>query len=210
MEQIMAETGSVELTKMGRIQAVATAKLPSRFGDFTIESFQIANDQREYSAIVRGDLKGATDVPVRLHSQCFTGDTLGSLRCDCRDQLESALKHIGQQERGAIVYLPQEGRGIGLFNKIRAYSLQDSGLDTVQANHALGFADDLRSYELAANIIQFLGIQSIHLLTNNPKKKLGLEQAGIVITQMIPLMTTPNKHNIDYLQTKRIKSGHLL
>lgn len=186
------------------------AELPSRFGDFRIVAFRSTLDDWETCAIVRGDLEGAEDVPVRLHSECFTGDIMGSLRCDCRDQLEAALEYVGQQERGAVVYLRQEGRGIGLVNKIRAYALQDEGLDTVEANLALGFRDDHRTYVEAAQMLQLLGVRSVQLLTNNPRKRSGLEDAGVPVVGRIPLRTATNPHNIDYLQTKRSKSGHLL
>lgn len=186
------------------------AELPSRFGDFRIVAFRSTLDDWETCAIVRGELDGAEDVPVRLHSECFTGDIMGSLRCDCRDQLEAALEYVGQQERGAVVYLRQEGRGIGLVNKIRAYALQDDGLDTVEANLALGFRDDHRTYVEAAQMLQLLGVRSVQLLTNNPRKRSGLEEAGLPVVGRIPLRTPSNPHNIDYLQTKRSKSGHLL
>ena len=160
--------------------------------------------------VFRGDLRGAEDVPVRLHSECLTGDVMGSLRCDCRDQLEAALARIAHLDRGAVVYLRQEGRGIGLANKIRAYALQDAGLDTVEANHALGFDDDLRRYDIAAAILRELGIKSVILLTNNPKKITGLAAHGIVVNGTEAVHTQVNPHNERYLATKRAKSGHLL
>ncbi|MFT5682913.1 MAG: GTP cyclohydrolase II [Myxococcota bacterium] len=188
----------------------ACAQMPSRFGDFRIFAFQCATDGQEYGAVVKGDIDGGISIPVRLHSECFTGDLMGSLRCDCRDQLEAALAYIGSAECGAVVYLRQEGRGIGLVNKVRAYALQDGGLDTVEANHALGFPDDLRQYNIAADILRELGVASIRLLSNNPSKRDGLRAAGITVEGLIPHRMTPNIHNAGYLQTKKLKSGHLL
>jgi GTP cyclohydrolase II len=185
------------------------ATLPSRYGDFRIVAFE-GVDGKEYAVVFRGDLRGADAVPVRLHSECLTGDVMGSLRCDCRDQLEAALARIAQEDRGAVVYLRQEGRGIGLANKIRAYALQDAGLDTVEANHALGFDDDLRRYDIAAAILKELGVNSIVLLTNNPKKVHGIEAHGIVVRGTEGVLTKVNPHNARYLATKRAKSGHLL
>lgn len=193
-----------------RVRFAAEAKLPSRYGDFRVLAFECLDDGEDYGVVVKGELAGHEDVPVRLHSECFTGDVMGSLKCDCRDQLEGALTFVGQAERGAVVYLPQEGRGIGLANKIRAYALQDEGLDTVEANLALGFPDDLRRYDVAAEIVRQLGVRSIALLTNNPTKFAGLARAGIRVSGTIPLRATPNPHNIGYLATKRAKSGHLL
>ncbi len=191
------------------LRFVAEVQFPSRFGDFRLHGFE-GTDGKEYIACVRGELRGARGVPVRLHSECFTGDVLGSYRCDCRDQLESALTFLGRSERGAVLYLPQEGRGIGLLNKIKAYALQDQGMDTVEANFALGFADDLRDYRLAAEMLRHLGVGSVCLLTNNPKKVDGLERSGISVEGIIPIRMTPNEHNSRYLETKRRKSGHLL
>jgi GTP cyclohydrolase II len=167
-------------------------------------------DGREYGAVVKGQVRGARGVPVRLHSECFTGDVMGSLKCDCRDQLEAALTYIGASECGAVLYLRQEGRGIGLANKIRAYALQDAGFDTVQANLALGFEDDERRYDVAAQMIDELGIQSVRLLTNNPRKAVGLTTCGVEVDGLLPLKMAANPHNAVYLETKRTKSGHLL
>jgi len=191
------------------ITEAASATMPSRFGDFSVHAFR-TEDGQEHGAVVKGDVRGHTGVPVRLHSECFTGDLMGSFRCDCRDQLEAALQYIGQAERGVVVYLRQEGRGIGLVNKIRAYALQDSGLDTVEANAALGFPDDLREYDTAAQIVEQLGIRSVRLLTNNPRKWQGLEEHGVTVDGRIPLQMDPNPHNAHYLLTKKNKSGHLL
>lgn len=194
----------------GRLVRLASeARLPSRFGDFRVVAFDSV-DGKEHGAIVRGEVSGQRGVPVRLHSECFTGDLMGSFKCDCRDQLEAALSFVGQSELGAVLYLRQEGRGIGLANKIRAYALQDAGLDTVEANHALGFEDDLRRYTIAAQMLEELGIVSVQVLTNNPKKIEGLREHGIQVDGRIPLRIEPNRHNVDYLRTKARKSGHLL
>lgn len=189
---------------------VSMAELPSRFGDFHILAFENNRDGKEHVAITRGNVIEAEDVPVRLHSECLTGDALGSLRCDCRDQLESALRAIGQMERGMVIYLRQEGRGIGLANKIRAYSLQDEGLDTVQANLALGFRDDERDYAVAAHMLMSLKVRSVRLMTNNPRKINQLTQYGIQVNGRIPHIMAPNEYNRFYLETKAAKSGHLI
>jgi GTP cyclohydrolase II len=192
------------------VHLIADAALPSRYGQFRVLGFRVEGDPHEYGAISKGDRSGQEGVPVRLHSECFTGDVMGSLRCDCRDQLEAALRFVGHAERGLVVYLPQEGRGIGLVNKIRAYALQDAGLDTVDANVRLGFDDDLRTYDAAAAIVACLGIRSVYLLSNNPKKKAGLERHNIPVIGMIPVRTPANEYNRAYLETKKQKSGHLL
>jgi GTP cyclohydrolase II len=193
-----------------RLRVVAAASLPTRFGEFRIVAFSEAEDRKEHVAIARGAIAGAEDVPTRLHSECLTGDALGSLRCDCRDQLEGALKHIARLERGLLLYLRQEGRGIGLVNKVRAYALQDGGLDTVDANLALGFRDDERDYAIAAQMLAGLGVRSIRLMTNNPSKIRQLEHRGVVVTGRIPHALPPNEHNRFYLQTKARRSGHFL
>ncbi len=192
------------------VRVVAMAELPTRFGEFHIIAFENNRDGKEHVAIMKGDVIGASDVPVRLHSECLTGDALGSLRCDCRDQLEASLKMIGGMERGMVLYLRQEGRGIGLINKIRAYSLQDQGLDTVEANHALGFRDDERDYAVAAHMLMSLKIQSVQLITNNPKKIQQLIDYGIQVSDRIPHIMEPNEFNRFYLETKAAKSGHLI
>jgi GTP cyclohydrolase II len=192
------------------VHVVAMAELPTRFGDFHIIAFENNRDGKEHVAIVKGDVIGAKDLPVRLHSECLTGDALGSLRCDCRDQLETSLRAIGQMEKGLVLYLRQEGRGIGLINKIRAYSLQDQGLDTVEANLALGFRDDERDYAVAAHMLMSLKIESIQLMTNNPKKIAQLTQYGIQVNGRIPHIMPPNEHNRFYLETKAAKSGHMI
>jgi GTP cyclohydrolase II len=190
------------------VKVMAVADLPSRFGRFQVVAFWNNRDSKEHLAIVRGDILGADDVPTRLHSECVTGDVLGSLRCDCRDQLEAALRTLGQGERGLLLYLRQEGRGIGLINKIRAYTLQDQGLDTVEANLALGFLDDERDYAIAAHMIDSLTVRSLRLMTNNPRKIQQLEQHGIRIGGRIPHIMPPNEHNRFYLETKQHRSGH--
>ena len=211
---LLATEGDHECEGLGKdnvcVRVVAMAELPTRFGDFHILAFENNKDGKEHVAITRGDVIGASDVPVRLHSECLTGDVMGSLRCDCRDQLESALKKIGRMERGMILYLRQEGRGIGLINKIRAYSLQDQGLDTVEANLALGFRDDERDYAVAAHMLMSLKIESVQLMTNNPKKISQLTQYGIKVNGRIPHIMEPNEYNRFYLETKAAKSGHLI
>lgn len=186
----------------------AAASLPTRFGNFQVLAFG-EKTGLEHAALVRGEPWDREDVPVRLHSECLTGDAIGSLRCDCRDQLEAALRFIGQQEAGILLYLRQEGRGIGLVNKIRAYSLQERGYDTVEANQRLGFEDDLRSYDLAVKILRDLGVKSVALITNNPGKIEAVSRGGIQVTRRIPLIIRPNRFNQGYLKTKRSKLGHL-
>src|SRR5512139_3214081 len=192
------------------VKIAAIAELPSRFGQFHIFAFYNNKDGKEHVAIVHGDVTQAEDVPVRLHSECLTGDALGSLRCDCRDQLESALTMIGEQARGIVLYLRQEGRGIGFVNKIRAYGLQDFGYDTVEANLALGFRDDERDYAVAADMLKLLKVKSIRLMTNNPKKLNDLTQHRIPVVGRIPHVIPPNEYNRFYLETKAQRSGHLI
>jgi len=189
------------------VKVVAVADLPSRFGSFRIVAFY-SRDEKEHVAIVRGNILFAEDVPTRIHSECLTGDVVGSLRCDCRDQLEMALRKLGALDRGLLLYLRQEGRGIGLVNKIRAYALQDGGLDTVEANRALGFRDDERDYAVAAHMIRSLTVRSIRLMTNNPTKMQQLEALGVRVTGRIPHVIPPNRHNRFYLETKAKRSGH--
>jgi GTP cyclohydrolase II len=192
------------------VKVAAVAELPSRFGKFRIVAFWNNRDGKEHVAMVHGDVMGAQDVPTRLHSECLTGDVMGSLRCDCRDQLEVALRRLASMPRGILLYLRQEGRGIGLINKVRAYALQDRGLDTVEANLALGFRDDERDYAVAAHMLASLNIGSIQLMTNNPNKIAQLEQQGISIKSRIPHVIPPNDHNRFYLQTKAVRSGHYI
>lgn len=192
------------------VKVVAVANLPTRFGRFRIVAFWNNRDVKEHVAIVHGDVLGATDVLTRLHSECLTGDALGSLRCDCRDQLGVALERIAAEPRGILLYLRQEGRGIGLINKILAYSLQDAGLDTVDANLALGFRDDERDYAVAAHMLASLTVGSVRLLTNNPKKIAELQKFGIRVEGRVPHVIPANEYNRFYLQTKATRSGHLI
>jgi GTP cyclohydrolase II len=192
------------------VRIVGVAQLPSRFGEFQIVAFWNNRDQKDHIAIVHGDVVDAIDVPTRLHSECLTGDVMGSLRCDCRDQLEAALAKIGSLPRGVLLYLRQEGRGIGLANKIRAYALQDRGLDTVEANLALGFRDDERDYAVAAHMLHSLGIRSVQLMTNNPNKVAQLEGYGVRVSSRLPHLLPPNPHNRFYLETKARRSGHYI
>jgi 3,4-dihydroxy 2-butanone 4-phosphate synthase/GTP cyclohydrolase II len=196
--------------KMKKIIQEAQAKLPTHYyGEFTVKAFNTGDDLH-HVAMIKGDVKGKKDVLVRVHSECLTGDVLHSMRCDCGEQLESALKMIDKAGLGVLVYLRQEGRGIGLFNKIKAYELQDQGMDTVQANEKLGFKADARDYSLGAAILKKLGLTTIKLLTNNPKKIEGLEKYGLKIVERIPIIIPPNVHNKHYLSTKKSKLGHLI
>lgn len=197
------------LGKSDDLVLVARAHLPTTHGDFEIVGFYEPSTGKEHTAIVRGDVSGRADVPLRVHSQCHTGDVLGSLRCDCQAQLEAALDFIGKQEFGVVLYLLQEGRGIGLLNKIKAYQLQDLGLDTIEANVYLGFGADERHYSIAASMIRQLGIASIALMTNNPEKIQGLEAEGVVVKRRIPVVIPGNPHNEGYLKTKKDHMGHL-
>ena len=206
-------TKSHAKTKPARKRAlkhVAHAVLPSRWGNFTIHGFTGNGPQEEAVALVRGNLKGKTAPLVRVHSQCLTGDVLNSLRCDCRAQLELSLKKIGDAPSGVLLYLPQEGRGIGLMNKLRAYQLQDQGMDTVEANEALGFASDAREYEFPAEILKALGAKRIRLLSNNPEKVRQLEESGVKVVQRVPCQPRVSKISRKYLETKKSKMGHLL
>jgi GTP cyclohydrolase II len=192
------------------VKLIAQAALPTRYGRFTIYGFKGRGPLDEAVALVRGRVNGKSAPLVRVHSQCLTGDVLESLRCDCRAQLELSLKKIGQAGSGILLYLPQEGRGIGLMNKLRAYQLQDGGMDTVEANEKLGFAADTRDYDFSAQILKKLGVTKIRLLSNNPEKVRQLEQSRIRVVQRVPCQPRISKISRAYLQTKKSKMGHLL
>ncbi len=190
------------------VERVARAKLPTKWGKFDIALYRDKLTGEEHIALIKGDVEGKKNVLVRVHSECFTGDLLGSLRCDCGDQLHSAMKQIEKEGLGVLLYMRQEGRGIGLAEKIKAYHLQDLGFDTVEANCRLGHDADLRNYGIGAQILADLGLTSIRLLTNNPKKVIGLEGYGLHIVEQIPIIPDPNPFNIEYLRTKKKKMGH--
>jgi len=192
------------------ISLLSQAHLPTRFGDFDVAVFEIDGTPGEAVALMQGPLDGNTIPLVRLHSECLTGDVLGSLRCDCGEQLDEALALIASADSGVLLYLHQEGRGIGLANKIRAYALQDQGLDTVDANLALGLPVDRREYASAAAILRHLGLRQVRLLTNNPLKSAALELHGIQVVERVPLAVRPNSVNQRYLRTKADRMGHLL
>ncbi|MBI5183833.1 MAG: bifunctional 3,4-dihydroxy-2-butanone-4-phosphate synthase/GTP cyclohydrolase II [Nitrospinae bacterium] len=192
------------------IDRVATTKLPTRFGTFDAIAFKNILNKDVHLALVKGEIRPDIDVLVRVHSQCLTGDIFGSYRCDCGEQLHKALEMITEEGSGVLLYLYQEGRGIGLINKLKAYSLQDQGKDTVQANEALGFKPDLRDYGIGAQILVNLGIGRIRLMTNNPRKIVGLEGYGLKVVERVPLEITPCKDNLRYLRTKRERMGHLI
>lgn len=188
---------------------VASSLLPTRHGVFTLHGFEDPETGKEHVALVMGDVASASPVLLRVHSECLTGDGFGSLRCDCGPQLEAAMRNVAQEGRGVILYLRQEGRGIGLMNKIRAYHLQDQGADTVEANQQLGFAPDLREYSMCEDMLKHLGVVAVRLMTNNPRKVAALQAHGITVAERVPLMTGRNPHNEQYLATKRGKLGHM-
>jgi len=192
------------------VKEISRAKLPTKYGNFTVIAFQCESGSPEHAVLLHGDVAGQEGVPVRIHSECLTGDAFGSIKCDCGEQLSLSLKYIQSRPNGVLIYLRQEGRGIGFANKIKAYSLQDGGLDTVEANEKLGFANDMRDYKDAAIILVSLGVKSISLLTNNPKKISGLKAHGIIVRDRIPLEIKPNKANRGYLEVKKKKLGHTL
>ena len=192
------------------VQRVAEAKLPTKYGNFKVIAYKSTTDPDEHLAMVMGNVNTDEPVLVRVHSQCLTGDVFHSMRCDCGEQIEMAMKRIAEEGRGVVLYMRQEGRGIGLHNKIKAYALQDKGMDTVEANISLGFKDDERDYGIGAQILADLGVRNMRLMTNNPKKGTGLESYGLKITEQLPITTKPNPHNRGYLRTKQKKLGHLL
>jgi len=192
------------------VTRVTEAQLPTKFGDFKIIAYRSNTDPTEHVAVVMGNVNTDEPVLVRVHSQCLTGDVFHSLRCDCGEQIDIAMKRIAEEGRGVVVYMRQEGRGIGLHNKLKAYALQDKGMDTVEANLALGFKADQRDYGVGAQILADLGVHKMRLMTNNPKKMSGLAGYGLEIIEQLPITTKPNQHNKRYLQTKKEKMGHLL
>jgi len=192
------------------VHRVAETKLPTKYGEFAAIAYKSDIDPDEHLALVLGDISTEEPVLVRVHSECLTGDVFGSLRCDCGEQVRLAMENIAKEGRGVLLYMRQEGRGIGFHNKMRAYALQDKGLDTVEANLSLGFPSDLRDYGIGAQILADLGLHDIRLLTNNPKKVIGLEGYGLKVVETLPIIATPNPYNRDYLETKRKKLGHLL
>jgi 3,4-dihydroxy 2-butanone 4-phosphate synthase/GTP cyclohydrolase II len=192
------------------VQRLVSTALPTRYGDFQILLYRSETDNKEHVALVKGEIRPEVPTLVRVHSECLTGDLFGSLRCDCHDQLFAAIRMVEKAASGVVLYMRQEGRGIGLLNKLKAYRLQDEGLDTVEANEKLGFRADLRDYGIGAQILRDLGVGKMRLLTNNPKKVVGLHGYGLEIVERIPLETDPNSVNERYLRTKRDKLGHLI
>jgi 3,4-dihydroxy 2-butanone 4-phosphate synthase / GTP cyclohydrolase II len=192
------------------VERLTSVRLPTAYGEFTAIAFRETLTGKHHVALVKGDVEGEGDVLVRVHSECLTGDVFHSLRCDCGEQLEQALARIGSEERGVLLYMAQEGRGIGLLNKLKAYELQENGLDTVEANLELGFAPDMREYGIGNQILADLGLTTIRILTNNPKKITGIEGFGLSVVEQVPIEVSPNDENRHYLQTKRAKLGHRL
>jgi 3,4-dihydroxy 2-butanone 4-phosphate synthase/GTP cyclohydrolase II len=205
----VAQIVAYRLQRERLVHRAAEASIPTPYGEWRIIAYHNDVDQFEHVAMVKGEVEGMDDVLVRMHSECLTGDVFHSLRCDCGEQLDAAMRKIDEEGRGAIVYLRQEGRGIGLVNKLRAYNLQDQGMDTVEANEKLGFRPDLRDYGIGAQILLDLGLSKIRILTNNPKKIVGIDGYGLSVTEQVPLGVKPNPHNSGYLRAKRDKMGHL-
>jgi len=219
--EVMAEKSGLKIVSIADLIAyrwrheklvhrVAEAKLPTEHGEFTAIAYRSDTDPDEHVALVMGDIATEEPVLVRVHSECLTGDVFGSLRCDCGEQVARAMQSIAEEGRGVFLYMRQEGRGIGFHNKIRAYALQDDGLDTVEANLSLGFAPDLRDYGIGAQILADLGLHEIRLLSNNRKKVIGLEGYGVKVVETVPIVISPNPYNLHYLETKQKKLGHLL
>ncbi|HEX2081765.1 MAG TPA: bifunctional 3,4-dihydroxy-2-butanone-4-phosphate synthase/GTP cyclohydrolase II [Longimicrobium sp.] len=205
----VAQIVAYRLQRERLVHREAEAVIPTPHGDWRMIAYRNDVDTHEHVAMVKGEVEGVQDVMVRMHSECLTGDVFHSMRCDCGEQLDTAMRQIEGEGRGVVVYLRQEGRGIGLVHKLRAYNLQDQGLDTVEANEALGFRPDLRDYGIGAQILLDLGLSSIRILTNNPKKIIGMDGYGLSVTEQIPLAVKPNPHNTGYLRTKRDRMGHL-
>jgi 3,4-dihydroxy 2-butanone 4-phosphate synthase/GTP cyclohydrolase II len=192
------------------VRRLVATRLPTKYGDFEIYLYKSETDNKEHVALVKGKISPDAPTLVRVHSECLTGDLFGSLRCDCNEQLVAALRMVEKSGSGVVLYMRQEGRGIGLVNKLKAYKLQDEGLDTVEANEKLGFRADLRDYGIGAQILRDLGVRKLRLLTNNPKKIVGLQGYGLEVVERIPLEMDPNDFNLRYLRTKRDKLGHLI
>ena len=206
----IADLIKYRINKEKLIEKMATTKLPTKYGDFILHGYKDTLEGYYHIALVKGIVKNKKDILVRVHSECLTGDVFASMRCDCGEQLSRSMDMIGKADKGVLLYMRQEGRGIGLLGKLKAYELQDKGRDTVQANEELGYKADLRDYGIGAQILADLGLSSIKLITNNPRKIVGLEGYGLTVLQRIPLEIIPNKHNIRYLRTKSARLGHIL